>query len=115
LLDGLGAGPTGQDDGGASLWWQGERLHRAVLPDYPARSAVFLADLAQLQGEFVRRTAEIERHGRVDAGHTAALLREAREAVAGWAAKVGRAGSRRQLSFYRRSWQSQNSIAHFAP
>ncbi len=51
LLSALGPEPGTQDDGDAgngvaSLWWQGERLHRAVLRDYPARSAAFLPELA---------------------------------------------------------------------
>ena len=67
LLSALGPEPGAQDDGGRSLWWQGERLHRAVLRDYPARSAAFLPELARLQGEFVRRTAETRANGQPQA------------------------------------------------
>jgi dipeptidase len=110
LHDALGPEPAAQDDGGRSLWWQGERLHRAALRDYPARSAAFRADLARLQGEFVRRTADVERSGDLDAHQSAALVEEARHAVAEWTGRIQNVAPRAtRLSFYQRSWRSQNA------
>lgn len=115
LVAALGPEPGAHDDGGASVWWQGERLHRAVLLDYPTRAPAFGQDLAQLQSEFVHRTAEMEERGDVGAGHTAALLREARESIATWTARIGQMPFRGSLSFYRRAWRSQNSAARLSP
>ncbi|MGE5603001.1 MAG: C69 family dipeptidase [Nitrososphaerales archaeon] len=112
LFAALGPEPGAQDDGGASLWWLSEHLHRAVLHGYPARAAAFLPDLARLQSEFVGRTAEAERDGHVEAAHTSALLMKAQKAVADWTARVNRvAPARGPLSFYQRAWRSQNSSA----
>jgi secernin len=116
LLAALGPEPGARDDGGASIWWQGEHLHRAVLGDYPSRAAAFLPDLASLQSDFVGRTTEAERHGNVDAAHMCALLLEARGAVGDWIAKVDQvAAARRPLSFYQRAWHSQNAAARLSP
>jgi dipeptidase len=105
----LGLEPGAQDDGGRSLWWEGERLHRAVIRDYPARSSAFLPDLARLQADFLHRTAGMERSGDVGANQSVRFLEEARRAVSEWTARVNAVAPRRApLSFYQRSWRSQN-------
>jgi hypothetical protein len=105
----LGPEPGAQDDGGRSLWWEGERLHRAVIRDYPARSSAFLPDLARLQADFLHRTAEMERSGDVGANQSVGFLEEARRAASEWTARVNAVAPRRApLSFYQRSWRSQN-------
>ncbi len=91
--------------GAASLWWQGERLHRAVLRDYRARAPAVQEELGPLQAEFMRRAAEASRDGPASAAALAAILSDARRAVAEWTAHVETIPGRPHgVSFYRRAW-----------
>jgi dipeptidase len=112
LAAALGPEPGARDDGGASLWWQGERLHRAVVRDYRGRAAAFQTDLAQLQGDFIAQTARLEQRGGLEAVHAAAMVAEARRAVDEWAVRVKAIQARPQpLSFYQRAWRHQSTAA----
>ena len=57
-LPDLGPAPEGEYNA-ATLWWQHESLHRAVLRDYSTRLAHYQPDRDALEAEFVRRTAEM--------------------------------------------------------
>ena len=57
-LPDLGPEPTGTRDG-ESLWWTHERLHRAVIRDYPTRLAVYRHERDALEAAFLAEAADI--------------------------------------------------------
>ncbi|MDO8839123.1 MAG: hypothetical protein Q7V31_09345 [Parvibaculum sp.] len=72
-------------------WWRHERLHRAVLRNYPERLAAFAGERDRLEASFVARVeALLERGGSAaEAGAlSAAIWREADAAEARWLEKV---------------------------
>ncbi|MBN1641662.1 MAG: C69 family dipeptidase [Anaerolineae bacterium] len=54
---GVGA-PTGVYDG-ASLWWAHERLHRALLEDYPTRLAAYRGERDEIESTTIRQETEL--------------------------------------------------------
>ncbi len=57
-LAGAGREPTGRYDE-KSLWWRHERLHRALLMDYPARIALVNTQRDALEGRFIAEEQKI--------------------------------------------------------
>ena len=53
-LPDLGPSPEGADNP-ETLWWAHEAIHRAVIQDYPARSAVLVGPRDALESEFIKR------------------------------------------------------------
>ncbi len=105
LPDHTGPAPTGSYDPQA-LFWRHERLHRAVLQDYPARSAVLAAERDLLEQEFV--AAALASAGQ-PAAERAALVADcwtrAAEAEARWLAQIDAMPLRgRTPLLYRRAW-----------
>ncbi len=89
-----------------SLFWRHERLHRAVLADYPARSAVLTAERAALEQEFVAAALAIA--GR-PASERAALVADcwarAMDAEDHWLVQISAMPLRRRNPMlYRRAW-----------
>jgi secernin len=73
-LPDLGPEPTGTYDPG-SLWWAHERLHRAVIRDYPTRLPLYGGERDALEATFLSEAAEIYgRYGGASAGERAAPL-----------------------------------------
>jgi dipeptidase len=98
-LPDIGPEPTGTCDSG-SLWWAHERLHRAVIRDYPTRlplyrqerdalEAQFLAE-AGLVGESLERTEAAERQERL-AAFSRSCFQRAAGATAAWTERVAAA------------------------
>ncbi|MEX0840019.1 MAG: hypothetical protein WD034_10820, partial [Parvibaculum sp.] len=72
-------------------WWQHERLHRAVLGNYPERLAAFAGERDRLEASFLARVeALLRRGGGADEAGTLsrAIWREADAAEARWLEKV---------------------------
>jgi dipeptidase len=59
-LPDLGPEPSGTYDP-ASLWWTHERLHRAVIRDYPSRMPVYGKERDELETRFLYDVAEMHR------------------------------------------------------
>jgi dipeptidase len=91
-LPALGPDPAGEADV-QSLWWQHERLHRAVLRDYAARLASFRDERDALEAEFL--AASLACAGAEPADRparrfelTQSCFRRAAEATARWTERV---------------------------
>ncbi len=78
-LGGAGLPDLGPEPGSAydpaSLWWDHERLHRAVIRDYATRLALYQADRDALEATFLGEAAEAyEDHHQASAQERAAPL-----------------------------------------
>lgn len=104
-LPDLGPLPVGRYDP-QTLFWRHEQLHRAVLADYPARSAVLPAERDALEREFVAGALALA--GQPASERTefvADCFRRAGEAEARWLAQISAMPPRRRNGLlYRRAW-----------
>ena len=116
--------PAGRYDPHTHFWLH-ERLHRAVLPDYRARLALYRADRDALEAEFLREAAElgaryvdappVERKPPL-AAFTAECFARAWERTREWTARVERAPRGRPLPLaYDLAWQRYNRQAGMPP
>jgi dipeptidase len=100
-LDGAGLPDQGPPPDGTydpeTLWWAHERLHRAVIRDYPTRQARYAAERDALEATFRREAAVMRRRwadadddSRAEAlrAFTASCFRRAAEATADWTERV---------------------------
>jgi len=95
-LPDMGPEPTGTYDA-RSLWWNHERLHRAVIRDYPGRMPLYREQREVLEASFVieaeemraslRGAGEKERASRL-AAFTASCFDRAADATARWTESV---------------------------
>lgn len=72
-------------------WWSHERLHRAVLRNYPERLAAYAGERDRLEASFIERVEALLKHGGSAAEASAlsrALWREADAAEARWYERV---------------------------
>jgi len=64
-LGGVGLPEQGPEPAGTydpdSLWWRHERLHRAVIRDYPSRMAAYRDERDALEASFLNEAAEVHR------------------------------------------------------
>lgn len=103
----------------ASLWWEHEKLHRLVLGNYQARTALFNGELHQLQDALFASEAALVKGG-MSAGEREALsmhsLDSGREAVLKWQKQVleARLPSRPIAPLYRAYRWKQNRSAGIA-
>ncbi|MGC9358027.1 MAG: C69 family dipeptidase [Anaerolineae bacterium] len=116
----LGPEPGGTYDP-STLWWQHERLHRAVLKDYSRRLALYaeerddlerelLGEAAKYVGQVMNQPADVRRRGLQR--FSAESVRLARESTAVWARKVETAPlGWRWPSLYRFAWARYNRRA----
>jgi secernin len=95
-LPDLGPQPTGSYDAG-SLWWSHERLHRAVIRDYPTRLPRYASERDALEATFLERaTGMADRYRQASAQErahplttfTACCFDEAAQATARWTERV---------------------------
>lgn len=105
LPDAVGPAPTGAYDP-HTLFWRHERLHRAVLADYPARSALLTAERDALEQEFVAGALAIaDRPADERAEFVIACWARADAAEARWLAQIEAMPPRgRTPMLYRRTW-----------
>ncbi len=106
-----------------TLWWQHERLHRAVLENYADRIAVYRAERDALEAEFLadatqliaqQREAAAEDRRAVLRDFTAQCFARAGDAAAMWAARVREIPPAKRPPFYRIAWQRTNRQAQFS-
>jgi hypothetical protein len=101
----LGPTPAGEYNPNC-LWWQHERLHRAVLRGYPARLAAYQGERAQLEAGFIAAAQAIE-PGQVAAraSLSARCFEQAGQAAAGWLQRVNAVPPRPLPFYYQSAWQ----------
>ncbi|RLC74896.1 MAG: peptidase U34 [Chloroflexi bacterium] len=122
-LPDLGAEPTG-DYGPDSLWWNHERLHRAVIRDYAARLPLYREERDALEAAFLSEAAEMyekyqsaseEERASALAAFTASCFERASEATARWTETVSSAPVQRRPSrLFSMAWNKFNQQASFA-
>lgn len=112
LPDLVGPAPTGTYDPRA-LFWRHERLHRAVLRDYPARSVLFAAERAALEQEFVTTAlAMADRPADARARFVADSFARAEAIEERWLTQIGAMPPRgRNGLLYRWAWAGFNRAA----
>ncbi len=106
--------PNGKYDD-SSLWWQHERLHRQVLLDYPARSAIFFHGRDRLEADFLRKEQE-SRFAPADERFSlsAQCFQQADEATSHWMAAFQSNPVQKSHSvLYRFAWDKFNREASF--
>jgi len=96
-LPDLGPEPSGTRDR-ESLWWTHERLHRAVIRDYPTRLSVYRSERDALEAAFLAEAADLYQQTRGAsnseraeplAAFTASCFERAAEATTRWIEAVG--------------------------
>jgi len=112
LPDLTGPEPAGTYDP-QTLFWRHERLHRAVLADYPARSTVLVAERAALEEEFVAGALALaNRPADQRAEFVADCWAKAADAEDRWLAQINTIQPRgRAPLLYRRAWTGFNRAA----
>lgn len=127
----LGAGlpdmrpePTGTHDP-ATLWWAHERLHRAVIRDYPTRMPVYQQERDELEATFLHEAAEMRtRYGGVSANDraeplasfTASCFERAAAATEGWIEAVASTPvQHRPPALFSLAWNRFDRQAAFVP
>ncbi len=113
-LPDLGRSPTGEYDERA-LWWQHERLHRAVIQDYAGRLPLYCAGRDQLEAGFLQQAGQMHSApARERLAFSEGCLGQTRQARANWIADVTAAPVAGRRSFhYTRAWRGFNRQAHF--
>jgi dipeptidase len=124
----MGPEPTGRHDS-ESLWWKHERLHRAVIRDYPTRRLLYEEERGALEAAFLSEAGEIRKTSREEhpqgsavsfndshlAEFTASCFRRADEATQRWTQAVSEAAIRHSPSLlFRSAWNRFNRQASFA-
>ncbi|MCS7285648.1 MAG: C69 family dipeptidase [Anaerolineae bacterium] len=93
---GLSIPPSGTYDP-RTLWWTHERLHRAVIRDFPTRMALYREERDALEREFIKEATELQAHYRdadpeIRKKHllefTTSCFERAAEATARWIQRV---------------------------
>jgi secernin len=111
-LPDLGPSPKGEYDS-ASLWWQHENLHRAVLCDYTTRLARYQAERDTLEAEFIQREAEMRLMSDAERqAFSADCFTRSAEATTRWTAQVQNTPiQNRAPLLYRLAWRRVNHQA----
>ena len=93
-----------------TLWWRHERLHRAILTDYPAAMAIIAPERDALEARFIARIGPlIDADGAARREAVALCWREAAAAEAAWLTRIaGRASPRRS---YLAAWKRHDRLA----
>lgn len=107
-------GPEPGDEYNASaLWWQHERLHRAVVYDYPARLASYKSERDALEAEFILGEAELRGKSSAERGaFSAECFRRSTDAASRWIQQVQNTPVRKHApALYRMMWSKENKQA----
>jgi secernin len=110
----LGPTPAGEYNPDC-LWWQHERLHRAVLRNYPGRLTAYRDERDQLEAGFIAAAGQIE-PGQVAAraALSARCFEQAAQAEAGWLQQANAVSPRPLPFYYKLAWQRFNRQAKLA-
>jgi dipeptidase len=112
-LSALDSGTVPGDRADSSLYWTHEKLHRAVLLNYPKRIKTYAADRDQLEKQFMEGAFELH-NGNASADKRSEYSREcfARSAVSGeeWLVKVGKVPAEKNI-LYGSAWKNFNKKA----
>ncbi len=101
----------------ATLWWEHERLHRAVLDDYAPRIRAYAAQRDRLEASFVARVEALLKRGgsAEEAGQLSRdIWKEAAKAERSWLAEVRRVAPRPGQApslLYRQHWAKLRRLA----
>jgi secernin len=119
-LPDVGPQPAGNFNN-KNLWWAHERLHRAILMDYPTRMAVVAAERDRLEDRFVAdgdktvaQARKLSGDGRkkILADFSQGCFAEAWEAEGRWVEAVAKTPvSKRPSALFRSYWNKQNRKA----
>jgi dipeptidase len=106
-----------------TLWWSHERLHRAVIRDYPTRHALYAQERADLEAEFIQEADSLRDHctSNADPGCaeklgalTASCFDRAAQATEKWVEAVSSAPVQRRPSpLFSLAWWFANRQAGF--
>lgn len=106
----LGAEPASSYDS-KSLFWSHERLHRAVLLNYPQRLAAYATDRDELERKFTRGALELSKApAKERAEFSAQCFREAAQAEEEWLKRVEKIPPRRKV-LHESAWAGLNRKA----
>ncbi len=96
-----------------ALWWQHEKLHRLVLPDFKTRLALFARQRDQMEEKWIKSADSMTAPQQW--ALTQEAFRRARQKTDEWSSRLGSAAvHRRNKWLYRRYWQIQNTKARIA-
>jgi dipeptidase len=107
-------GPAPKDEyNPASLWWQHERLHRALLNDYPTRLPLYQPDRDTLEAGFMRHEAEMRAKSPDERrAFSAECFSQSVEATRRWTEQVQNTPIRRRAPLlFRNAWAGFNKQA----
>ena len=106
----LGPDPASTYDSD-SLFWSHERLHRAILLNYPERIKTYISDRNELEKKFVQGALNLAKAPAADrADFSAQCFREAAQAEADWLKRVEQIPPRKKL-LSARAWNGFNKKA----
>jgi hypothetical protein len=96
----------------ACLWWRHERLHRAVLLDYPTRVAAFAADRSEMEASFLEMVARCDASPEARRKFSQACFHYAGQALSAWLERVRALPVKNTPAFYyANAWQGLNRLA----
>ncbi len=117
----IGPSPTDKYDP-ESLWWQHERVHRAILEDYQTRIRIIHPDIEHYEKKWISKVADTEsrlsslpldQHNQILAQLSKEAYEEAREIEINWISDISKVPIRKRSGgfYYRKLWQKENSKA----
>jgi len=120
-LPDIGPRPTNNFDQ-ESLWWQHERVHRAILEDYQTRIRIIHPDIEHYEKKWIAKVAEtksrlasqpFDQHKDNLTQLSKKAFEEAREIERNWIFDINKVPIRKRTGgcYYRRLWRKENSKA----
>lgn len=105
-----------------SLWWQHERVHRAILLDYPARMRIIQPDIQHYEEKWIKQVSETtlkaksqspEQRVEILRGLTEEAFEEAQEIEKNWTSDLQKIPINKKSGgiHYRKLWRKENTKA----
>ena len=109
VLPDIGPLPKGTFDP-QTLWWQHERLHRSILPDFASRRRILNMERDHLENTFMEQSGSVSPNER--GALTQHAFKLAHDATQQWTSRVQAMSAKpRGSMIYRGYWQKQNRKA----